>query len=136
MNPFPDDHSVLIMDNCKIHHTNTLQDVLNDAGLYSIMFDRVHMHSIIHPQVSCYFISHHTHLTSTRFRSHLVYVCNTVLLQIFPTILTKLSGKAYLRHHGGMICGADDPILVLLEACGCITAEGWFRHAGYVVAEG
>jgi len=38
-----------------------------------------------------------------------------------------------------LIRGADDPILVLLEACGCITAEmaeGWFRHAGYVVAEG
>jgi hypothetical protein len=68
-----------------------------------------------------------------------VYVHNTVLLQIFLTTLTKLSGKAYLRCHGGMIRGADDPILVLLEACGCITAEmaeGWFCHAGYVVAEG
>jgi len=103
MNPFPNNHSVLIMDNCKIHHTDTLQDVLNDAGLYSIMFDRVNMHSIIHPQVSCYFISCHTHLTSTWLRSHLVCVCNTVLLQIFWTILTKLSGKAYLQHHGGMI---------------------------------
>ena len=43
------------MDNCKIYHTNTLQDVLTDAGLYSIMFDGVNMHSIIsiiHPQLT------------------------------------------------------------------------------------
>ncbi|KAF8227803.1 hypothetical protein L208DRAFT_1294906, partial [Tricholoma matsutake] len=32
MNPYPDNHSVLIMDNCQIHHTDTLQDVLNDSG--------------------------------------------------------------------------------------------------------
>ncbi|THU81440.1 hypothetical protein K435DRAFT_592083, partial [Dendrothele bispora CBS 962.96] len=29
MNPYPDDHSVLIMDNCRIHHTDTLLDALN-----------------------------------------------------------------------------------------------------------
>ncbi|KJA14860.1 hypothetical protein HYPSUDRAFT_121563, partial [Hypholoma sublateritium FD-334 SS-4] len=31
MNPYPDTHSVLVMDNCQIHHTDALQDVLNDA---------------------------------------------------------------------------------------------------------
>ncbi|KDR70028.1 hypothetical protein GALMADRAFT_76765 [Galerina marginata CBS 339.88] len=34
MKPFPDAHSVLVMDNCRIHHTDTLQDVLNDARMY------------------------------------------------------------------------------------------------------
>ncbi|KAF8151376.1 hypothetical protein B0H34DRAFT_664506 [Crassisporium funariophilum] len=33
MNPFPDIHSVLIMDNCRIHHTDALQEVLNDARM-------------------------------------------------------------------------------------------------------
>jgi hypothetical protein len=44
--------------------------------------------------------------------------------------------KAYLRHHGNTIHAAEDPIMVLLEACGCITAEmaeEWFHHAGYII---
>ncbi|KAK7434017.1 hypothetical protein VKT23_020416 [Stygiomarasmius scandens] len=32
MKPFPDEHSVLVLDNCRIHHTETLQDVLNACG--------------------------------------------------------------------------------------------------------
>ncbi|PBK91210.1 hypothetical protein ARMGADRAFT_932907 [Armillaria gallica] len=34
-----------------------------------------------------------------------------------------------------ILCDDEDPILVLLDACGCITAEmalGWFQHAGYI----
>ena len=45
-------------------------------------------------------------------------------------------GKAYLRCNGAIIRDAEDPILILLEACSVITAEmaeGWFRHAGYMV---
>lgn len=37
MNPFPDKHSVLIMDNCQIHHTDALQDVLNDARKWTVI---------------------------------------------------------------------------------------------------
>lgn len=33
MNPFPDSRSVLVMDNCRIHHNETLQDVLNENGI-------------------------------------------------------------------------------------------------------
>ena len=29
MKPFPDEHSVLVMDNCRIHHTDALLEVLN-----------------------------------------------------------------------------------------------------------
>lgn len=46
-----------------------------------------------------------------------------------------MSGKAYLRRNGAVIRAAEDPVLVLLEACGIITAEmaqGWYRHAGYI----
>ena len=29
MKLFPDEHSVLVMDNCQIHHTDALLEVLN-----------------------------------------------------------------------------------------------------------
>ena len=32
MNPYPQPQSVLIMDNCCIHHMDALQEILNDAG--------------------------------------------------------------------------------------------------------
>ncbi|KAJ7773793.1 hypothetical protein B0H16DRAFT_1239580, partial [Mycena metata] len=32
MGVFPDDRSILVMDNCRIHHTDTLQEVLNAQG--------------------------------------------------------------------------------------------------------
>ncbi|THU82997.1 hypothetical protein K435DRAFT_690374 [Dendrothele bispora CBS 962.96] len=44
--------------------------------------------------------------------------------------------KAYLRHHAVLIRASDDPILALLDSCGCITEEmavNWFQNAGYVV---
>ncbi|KAJ6453923.1 hypothetical protein C8R45DRAFT_846811 [Mycena sanguinolenta] len=33
MGVFPDNRSVLVMDNCRIHHTDTLQEVLNAQGM-------------------------------------------------------------------------------------------------------
>ncbi|KAJ6512594.1 hypothetical protein C8R45DRAFT_812659 [Mycena sanguinolenta] len=32
MNPYPDAQSVLVLDNCRIHHTDLLQEVLNENG--------------------------------------------------------------------------------------------------------
>jgi hypothetical protein len=50
--------------------------------------------------------------------------------------LSCFTVKAYLRRHGNAIRAAQDPVMVLLEACGCITAEmaeEWFHHAGYII---
>ena len=33
MNPFPDTNSILIMDNCAIHHVQEIKDFLNDMGI-------------------------------------------------------------------------------------------------------
>ncbi|PBK71795.1 hypothetical protein ARMSODRAFT_883432 [Armillaria solidipes] len=44
--------------------------------------------------------------------------------------------KAYLRRHGSVLRDSDDPVDVLLDACGCVTADmaySWFKHAGYIV---
>ncbi|KAF9219083.1 hypothetical protein BS17DRAFT_718571 [Gyrodon lividus] len=43
--------------------------------------------------------------------------------------------KAYIRCQAGHLCGDEDPIGTLIEACGCITpkkSEGWCQHAGYI----
>ncbi|KAJ3963325.1 hypothetical protein EV361DRAFT_856631, partial [Lentinula raphanica] len=32
MKPFPDEQSVLVLDNCRIHHTDTLLEVCNNIG--------------------------------------------------------------------------------------------------------
>ncbi|THU90853.1 hypothetical protein K435DRAFT_675230 [Dendrothele bispora CBS 962.96] len=34
MNAYPDENSVLLMDNCRIHHTKSSRDVLNQQGIY------------------------------------------------------------------------------------------------------
>jgi hypothetical protein len=47
-------------------------------------------------------------------------------------------GKAHIRRHGVTIRTAENPILALLDACGCINEEmaiGWFYHAGYIVMD-
>ncbi|KAJ7034798.1 hypothetical protein C8F04DRAFT_1210512 [Mycena alexandri] len=43
MGVFPDDRSVLVMDNCRIHHTDTLREVLNAQGKAYL---RANVHSI------------------------------------------------------------------------------------------
>lgn len=40
MNSYPNEHSVLMMDNCHIHHTDTLLDVVNAAGM-SLLFPMI-----------------------------------------------------------------------------------------------
>ena len=37
MNPYPGDNSVLILDNCRIHKTNTLREIIVDNGKASII---------------------------------------------------------------------------------------------------
>jgi len=34
MNPFPQEQSVLVLDNCRIHHNEALLDLVNGAGEY------------------------------------------------------------------------------------------------------
>jgi transposase len=33
MNPFPAERSVLVLDNCRIHHNKELYDLVHDAGM-------------------------------------------------------------------------------------------------------
>ena len=54
----------------------------------------------------------------------------------FSSFDRNYEGKAFIRRNGAILRNEEDPILMLLGSTGCITgemAEGWFRHAGYIV---
>lgn len=136
MGVFPDDHSVLVMDNCRIHHTDTLQETLNDQGSFRDLD--------ICPQLHLIFLSRHHALVSSpllagpqpnRVLQH-VYV---VVILASESYSRLFPGKAYLRANIQSIRATEDLILILLESTGCITPEKartWFRHAGYIVQDG
>ncbi|KAJ8486860.1 hypothetical protein ONZ45_g14529 [Pleurotus djamor] len=98
MNPFPGARSVLVMDNCRIHHNPALVNLVRAA------------------------------------------VCLLLYLPPYSPDYNPIEEsfsllKAYLRRHAHTLRHSDDPVQVLLEACGCITAAAsreWFKHAGYV----
>jgi len=118
MNPFPDEKSVLIMDNCRIHHTNTLQDVLNAAGWLTVAL-----------------IPKLTLLIDLEVMLLYLPPYSPDLSPIEPSFSTW---KANLRRNGGLIQADNDPIHALLDSLGCITAEmarNWFCDAGYIVRD-
>jgi len=43
MNPWPDNQSVLIVDNCRIHHNDALVDLVHSAGLFLVSLINVMM---------------------------------------------------------------------------------------------
>jgi len=38
MKPFPDERSVLVLDNCRIHHNEALVELVQSAGMFSVHF--------------------------------------------------------------------------------------------------
>lgn len=36
MNCYPNEHSVLVMDNCRIHHSEVLKEALNSEGTHPL----------------------------------------------------------------------------------------------------
>ncbi|KAF7337054.1 Tc1-mariner class transposase [Mycena venus] len=95
MNAWPQKHSVLVIDNCRIHHNDVLLEII---------------------------------------------AANKSLLLYLPPYSPNLNPikesfiKAHMCCHNAEILATADPIVAILEACGCITAEmahNWFLHAGY-----
>jgi transposase len=117
MNPYPDCRSVLVLDNCRIHHNEALVDMVRAAGCLILYL----------PSYSPDF-----NPIEESFSTCSSHPCFVMSCQTKPHIFIV---KAYLRRHGAIIRQDGDPINALLEACGCITpvmAKNWFRHAGYI----
>jgi hypothetical protein len=45
MNPWPNNQSVLIVDNCRIHHNDALVDLVHSAGLFLVSLINVTKYS-------------------------------------------------------------------------------------------
>ena len=43
MNAYPAEHSVLVLDNCRIHHNEALVDLVQSAGMLSHSFHVFHV---------------------------------------------------------------------------------------------
>lgn len=98
MNPFPAEHSVLILDNCRIHRNDALVELVENAGC-----------------IIKYLPPYSPDLTPTE--------------ESFSCL------KAHIRRHAAEIHLDEDPVIALMEATSCVTAEkayGWFKHAGYI----
>ena len=117
MNLYLDLHSVLILDNCCIHHNEALVNMVRAAGCLILY-------------LSAY--SPDFNLIEESFSMHSLLLCFIVSHQIKPNISAV---KAYLCRHRAIIRQDHDTIKALLKACSCITpvmAKGWFHHAGYI----
>lgn len=115
MRPFPDARSVLVLDNCRIHHSQALVALVEAAGCLLLYLPPYSpdLNPIEESFSTC--------------ESHVSYGAYN--------ITDTVSVKAYLRRWGSQLRLDEDPYGVILEAAGCITpamAHGWFKHAGYI----
>lgn len=53
MNPFPAERSVIVLDNCCIHHNEDLEAEVQQAGMYSIVCSLDHLLTYIQAVSSC-----------------------------------------------------------------------------------
>jgi transposase len=121
MNPYPAPQSVLILDNCRIHHVEQVQEMC-DAKYVT------------------YFLRHSDDLICIFRRIKLLY-----LPPYSPDFNPIEECFSWIKHHirrNGQefrrICEGDDkaaPYVYLYNAMNQVTAEasrGWFGHSGYL----
>ena len=122
MNPWPDNQSVLIVDNCRIHHNDTLVDLVHSAGLFLVSLINVKFtHSFSQDAFWC--ISHHICPIWIPLRNRLAPVCLFLTL-IFARWLMymhseSISSSQWKCHSGSWrSCDGSDGGL-------------WMYHSGY-----
>lgn len=71
MNPYPQDRSVLILDNCAIHKSEVLREVIEATGKKNILLTVHYLKSL---QVLCLIFCHHIHRILIQLKKVLVAV--------------------------------------------------------------
>jgi hypothetical protein len=72
MNPYPAERSVLVLDNCRIHHNDAIVELVHAAGQWLLSLKVVTSLTFLQAASSCTF--HHTRPTSIQLRNHSVHV--------------------------------------------------------------
>ena len=116
MNPYPQDRSIIVLDNCAIHKTHALREIVKGHGCL-LMFLPPYSPDLnpIEESFSC-------------GTYYYLFITHFVPLTIY------LSVKAWIRHNWVHIQSHKYPEIALLESSQVITPEKskeWFRHSGY-----
>jgi transposase len=122
MNPFPAKNSVIVMDNCRVHHADFILQMILDR--YAFIF-----------------------ISIQTFLSNLSRGMKYVFLPAYspdfnPIELAFSAIKAKLRQNGSLFRAASmtaeetlDAIYCLHEVVWSVTAEdarGWYHHCNYI----
>ena len=115
MNPYPQDKSILILDNCAIHKTRALREIVEGSGQvliflppYSPDFNPIEESFSCGKSLAC----------CVRFSAYIYAV------------------KHWIRANWRRVQAAEYPEIGLLESSAAVTpkkAKGWFIHSGYNV---
>ena len=111
MNRYPNNRSVLVLDNCAIHKSAILRQVVEDHGCLLVFL----------PPYSPDFNPIEESFSACKNSPTLVYI-------LTPTV------KAWIRRNWRFMRDSENPEVALYEAMGTITAEKareWVRHSGY-----
>lgn len=132
MNPYPAEQSVLVLDNCRIHHNNAIVELVHAAGQL-LLFQGCNISEIFTGCLILYLPAYSPDLNPIE---ESFSACKSGPIKLRYMVMNWFKTvKAYIKRHGHHLRKLPNPILALLEACSCITPDscrGWFRHAGYM----
>ena len=115
MNPYRQDKSILILDNCAIHKMDALREIVEGSG--HVLFFLPPYSSDFNPIEKS-------------------FSCCTFLCLNLHIITYVLIVKHWLRKNWHRVQATEYPEITLLESTAMVTAEklrGWFIHSGYNV---
>ena len=116
MNRFPQDRSIIVLDNCAIHRANVIREIIEAHGVLLIFLPPYSPD--LNPIEESF---------SYRKSLHCC-IYNPLTLSPYPAV------KTWIRRHWPRLVHQPNPEVQLLEAAYSVTgdvAPGWFRHSGY-----
>jgi transposase len=114
MNPFPQDRSIIILNNCSIHRSNIVREIIELHGIL-LVFLPPYSPDLNPIEESFSF-------------------CESLSVIVMSNYSHSGTVKACIRRHWPRLARHEHPEVQLQEATYSVTADvapGWFRHSGY-----